>query len=131
MKNETLSEVINTERDYVTSRGGYLSIPEADGTYNDLSIRIIRAMRQEHGHAFIGSINFSEALRKGVHKAPPKVYHEYTGQRLYTGCCDFCVPQEDKQLESLILGYNKGELSSPSKIIDRIYEIDGQTILWY
>ena len=131
MKNDRLSQVIQEERQYALANGGYLGIREADDTYNSINVNIVAAIKNQYGHAFIGNINFSDIERIDVCAGRMSVFKEYVGQRLYTGCCQFCVPTKDHVLEMLIRQYNTdGSKMDPKQIFDRIEKIHGEPIYW-
>lgn len=131
MKSNILSQAILEERRYALENGGYLGIREADDAYNDINIKIVSAMKKRYGRAFIGSINFSGAERIDVCAGRMSVFKEYYGQRLYTGCCQFCVPEKDQVLEVLIRRFNdEGSKVDTKQIFDRIEELNGEPIHW-
>lgn len=121
-----------TERDvYAASFGGYTGIHEADDDFNKLNIRIVQAIKKHYGKAYIGKINYYGNQRAGIVNGTMEVYEEYHGQKLFTGCCDFCVPVKNETLEKMIRHWNQNaDGFKLENIINRIHVLDGEYIFW-
>ena len=108
---------------YVLKNGGFGNILEADDSYNEMNTKIIQAMKDRYGKVYLGNINALKAEDAIV---------EYTGQPLYTGCCNFAVPVLDPELVDLVNTWRKDQkYECIKKITNRTRIINGENILWY
>ena len=88
-----------------------------------MNTKIIQAMKDRYGKVYLGNINALKAEDAIV---------EYTGQPLYTGCCNFAVPVLDPELVDLVNTWRKDQkYECIKKITERTGKISGENILWY
>jgi len=129
---ETVQQVKSEQYKHVVAMGGYLELPESDATNNDLNRRVIAAYRANHGHAFMGNINFYDDVRAEIVSGTRSVYEEYVGQPVYNFHCTFVVPVEDEELTTLIRAWNKDgvEYQNIDTIFDRIDALGGEHFIW-
>lgn len=125
----------NLQRCYVYGSGGYDALREADDNYNDLNRHIIDAFYKVHGKAYMGSINLSAEKREQLANGTGSVFEEYSGQLVYNFGCDFIVPVADKDLEQLILDWNRDGWPKHQPLVCQITaaieHIGGRSFLWY
>lgn len=96
---------------------------EASDSLNNANRELILAMRSAYGKVFLGNINPGLEGEKGL--------TEYTGQKLYNFCCDFCVPAYDEKLVTLIRQWNTNhKLTVLNRIYARIEKLDGSLLIW-
>lgn len=124
------------QNDYIRGTGGYGSLREADGTYNDLNRELIRCFLMRYGKAYMGNVNFYDDKRKKVAKGEASVYEEYTGQMVYNFGCSFVVPTQDEELEKLIREWNSDErlpkrADDVQKITNLVDRLGGIHLIWY
>lgn len=129
---ETVKQIKSEQYQYISATGGWLGLRESDATNNDMNRRVINAYRAEHGHAFMGNINFYDDARTEVVSGTRSVYEEYVGQPIYNFYCSFIVPVEDEELATLIRAWNKDdvEYQSIDPIFDRIDSLGGEHFIW-
>lgn len=120
---------------HILHTGGWLALREADKTINELNRSIIKAVKLQHGQAFLGKNNFDGEKRQKVISGEATVYEEYKGQELYNFCCDFVVPVADAEIEKRIRQWAAAELPLPAKLIDqitsRVDAIGGANLIWF
>jgi len=129
---ETVKQIKSEQYQYISATGGWLGLRESDATNNDMNRRVIGAYRAEHGHAFMGNINFYDDARTEVVNGIRSVYEEYIGQPVYNFHCSFVVPVADEELATLIRAWNKDgvEYQSIDTIFDRIDALGGEHFIW-
>ncbi len=116
--------------------GGWGCLMEADDIYNGLNREFMTALKQIHGTAFLGSVNFHGEDHKLVALGEKSIYEEYVGQPLYNFCCDYCVPTKDEELEKMIRAWNADD-TLPKRRVDveaitsRIEAIGGINLIWF
>ncbi len=132
----TIQELREQQRDHIAEVGGYWYLQEIDHAYNDLNRAILEVFRSEHEKAFIGFVNLPDEKLKALQEGQPvSVYEAYVGQRVYDFGCNFIVPTEDKELETLIKQWNQKGSSSKRgnlmhEIFNRIEQIGGLNFIW-
>lgn len=96
---------------------------EASEGLNDANRELILAMRSAYGKVYLGNINPGMEGETGL--------AEYTGQKLYNFCCDFCIPAYDEELETLIRQWNTDhKITDLNRIYARIEKLDGSLLIW-
>lgn len=108
------------QNSYASSIGGLAELKEADDTWNEYNVEIIKEFAKLHPNCMLGKFNESK-------------FTPYTGQRIYNFDCDFIVPAEDAELQRLLKNRNdKGytDLSSVMKIQSRIKGTGGMVFIW-
>lgn len=112
---------------HVAACGGWLDIKEADETMNDFNRRIVKAIKTEHGTAYLGNVNYQKSDKSDIEV----VYEEYAGQTLYNFCAGFVVPCKDEVIEELVLDWRK---NASTKALDRLFShieaIGGYNLIW-
>jgi len=119
-------------RESVQSSDGYFP-KEADGFLNRSNVKVIRAMEEEHGQAWLIKINLYGDDQVPVIKA-------ITGgddYNCYNFCCSMIVPKYDKQLEDMILARKnvecngiKDDLPLVNKIMKHAHKLGGVNLIW-
>lgn len=128
---KTLNELKREEYEHVSNSGGWLGLHESDDTLNDLNRKQIAAFVQEHGAAWLGSVNFYGDQCERIKSGAQSVYTEYTGQMVYNFDCAFCVPSPDEELGNLIRRWNSEyKAEAIDAIMNRIDEIGGINLIW-
>ena len=90
---EKIDQLMKAEMEHIRSVGGILNLPEADSVLNDLNREKLKALKELHGHLYLGRINIHDtAQRLRVVEGTEDVYEEMLDQPLYNFCCDFAVP---------------------------------------
>lgn len=131
----TLKELKQEEYKHVASMGGWLEIPEADCTLNDLNRKQIAAFKNEYKSAYLGNVNYYDEKRKQIVNGETSIFTEYNGQLVYNFEYSFCVPEQDETLENMIRQWN-GKLPNDEvynlidKIQNRIDELGGINFIW-
>ena len=129
----TIQELREKQLDLIAEVGGYWHVQDIGNAYNLLNRVIIRTFKSEHEKTFWGLVNLSdekiEALLQGE---TVSIYEEYVGQKIYNFACEFIIPSEDKELESLIKQWNVGEQkgSLMNRIFKRVEQIGGYNFIW-
>lgn len=131
----TLQELKSETYQHVASMGGWLEIPEADCTLNDLNRKQIAAFKNEHDTAYLGNINYYDEKRKQITNGETSVYNEYTGQTVYNFEYCFCVPTKDEVLENMIREWNSPNAGLSNyklitQITNRIDSLGGISFIW-
>ena len=120
---------------YVRMSGGCDALREADEQYNSFNRSIIAYMKKDHGHLYLGNVNYYDEQREQILAGRGSVYEEYTGQEIYDFSYTFAVPTKDASLEEMIRSCNKGTLPLSTKQVDqithRIDEIGGENFIWF
>ena len=130
-KMNPLQKCLLERQNYAASCGGYFAIHEADDTFNNINARIVHGILQQYGKAYMGQINYYGQQRQDVVDGKRSVFEEYTGQRLFTDCCDFCVPEQDEKLEKMIRAWNRcSNGRRVDAILNRIHALHGEYIFW-
>ena len=84
---ERIREVLAAQERYWRCYGGP---SEEDHSLNDMNRDLIEAMNGHYGQVYVGSINGDLVLA------------QYNGEKIYNFAYDFCVPQYDAELETLL-----------------------------
>lgn len=112
---------------HVAVCGGWLGIREADSTLNDYNRKIIVAIKEQCGVAYLGDVNYRDHDKGDI----DIVFREYAGEKLYNFCASFVVPCKDKILEDLILDWRKNNsIKSLDRLTSRIEQIGGFNLFW-
>lgn len=115
-----LEELRHLQCLYAASIGGLMELREADGTWNEYNVKIIKEFAKLHPGCVLGKFNESELT-------------PYTGQKIYNFGCDFIIPAEDERLQELLKKRNDEgyrDLSSLMKIQKRIKTTGGLVFIW-
>ena len=131
-----LSYAKKMQYEYVRSMGGYWELGEADSTNNDWNREEIAAMRQIYGTVYMVDVNYHGEKRKKVLAGSESIFEEVTDEPVYNFAGSFCVPIKDRELEEMILAWNRDErlpkkASDVDKIQDRVAAIGGINLIWY
>ena len=54
---EKIDQLMQAEMEHIRSVGGILNLPEADSVLNDLNREKLKALKELHGHLYLGRIN--------------------------------------------------------------------------
>jgi hypothetical protein len=112
-------------------REGEGCLPEVDSAINDASRRVITAMCEEHGEAWLGFINRHDANEQGFWK--------WDESLVYNFGADFVVPRYDAELAQLVEDRNTPVLGgycmehnrrTLDLILARLKELGGIQLLW-
>jgi hypothetical protein len=124
------AEIISREAALYQKHHG--KIPEANEELNELQREKTAAIYGRHNRTYIGQINFTGLARENLDAG--SIYTEYTGQLVRNFGAAFVVPNEDKELAELIVGWNACEPPLPlellTKITDRVEAIGGVNLIW-
>lgn len=115
-----LEELKHLQCSYAASIGGLMELREADDTWNEYNVKIIKEFAKLHPGCVLGKFNESETT-------------PYTGQKIYNFGCDFIIPAEDERLQELLKRRNDEgytDLSSLMKIQKRIKTAGGIVFIW-
>lgn len=131
---ESLEVLIDKQKKYVISCGGFNGIKEADEIYNDLNREIIKAYKEKFGSAVLGSYLYygdeAERIKTGL-ESP---YTEYTVSSLGNFSCNFILREEDSQVTELICLWNSS-YAYRGKIFDelvaRVEALGGRMLIWF
>ena len=132
---EKIDQLMKAEMEHIRSVGGILNLPEADSVLNDLNREKLKALKELHGHLYLGRINIHDtAQRLRVVEGTEDVYEEMLDQPLYNFCCDFAVPVKDKILSDLIRAWNARftipGMKDAQKITERVEQLGGVNLIW-
>ena len=132
---EKLNLLRKQEMGHIRAVGGILNLPEADEILNDLNREKLKALKELHGHLYLGRINIHDtAKRIRVVEGAEEVYEELLDQPIYNFCCDFAVPVKDKTLSDLIRAWNAGVtisgMKDAQKITERVEQLGGMNLMW-
>ncbi len=129
-----MTNVLNIERRRLCEltvehiREGY---PESVTELNDASRRVVAAMKEEHGKAFLGHINLYEDTR-----GKPCIW-EWDGGLVYNFGASFVAPVHDAELERLILERDAAQYTGTKDdakrllaISERLAVIGGVHLIW-
>ena len=57
---EKIDQLMKAEMEHIRSVGGILNLPEADSVLNDLNREKLKALKELHGHLYLGRINIHD-----------------------------------------------------------------------
>lgn len=139
MTEEKKADVLREAREHLTHvfaqavREGDGCLPESDETLNEANRRVIRAMFDTHGEAWLGYIN----LHGGDRGNPEKAMWKWDGSTIYTFGCSFVLPKFDEELLRLIMERDgaqykttDADVSRIDAIMDRIEIAGGVHLMW-
>ena len=132
---EKIDRLMKAEMEHIRAVGGILNLPEADEILNDLNREKLKALKELHGHLYLGRINIHDtAKRLRIVEGTEDVYEEMLDQPLYNFCCDFAVPVKDKTLSDLIRAWNARFtipcMKDAQKITERVDQLVGMNLIW-
>ena len=111
-----IQEILDAQTKYMIRYGGP---SEEDHSLNDSNIALILAMSECYGQVYVGTFNGDISLVK------------YEGEKICTAMYDFCVPDYDEQLESLLRQWKTTlSVSVLESINERIRSLNGHTLIW-
>jgi hypothetical protein len=121
-----LQELNQAAGDYLKLHWNNGGTSEFDQSINDISRSMIKAFKQEHGQAFLSSINHYP-------DEPEKIMVEYTGQMIYN--FEYViVTVYDQHLADLIREYRTKKLPFigewVEKVSARVQKINGVFLIW-
>ena len=106
-------------------------LSEDDQEFNDLQRDIIRAMKEEHGEAWLGKINLTS------HDEGKLVIWRWNGSVVYNFECSFVIPCYDDELYRLIMKRHNAIYEGTRKdserlepVMNRITELGGTHLVW-
>ena len=67
---EKIDQLVKAEMEHIRSVGGILNLPEADSVLNDLNREKLKALKELHGHLYLGRINNRRCVRGNAGPAP-------------------------------------------------------------
>lgn len=113
---KSLNEVLAAQEAYFR----YCIRPsEDDHALNDLNRDLIEAMNSHYGQVFVGSFNGDLVLV------------QYTGEKIYNFAYDFCLPNNDAELEALLRQWKtEHKVRYLEAIYKRIRELNGHLLVW-
>jgi hypothetical protein len=121
---------LELQRGYIEGDG---CLPEADTDINNASRRVIEAMAEENGEAWLGKFNLHGDERHG---AVPVIW-KWDGGLVYNFGCDFVAPKFDEALEKLLRERDDAEYTTTAAdvvrlraIFERIAAIGGISLIW-
>lgn len=121
---KTVEDIKKELNIYIAQCGGILNIHEADEIFNDFSRKLIEAMKNQYGSAYLA--NSSKAGSDPNYK-----YVKYTGQKIYNAEYDICIPKPDERLLLLIYAWaNDISDLTIEQIHSRLDKMGGTTLLW-
>lgn len=116
---------------YIRTKGGVLSMNEADDFYNDQNRLIIRKYFECYQNAWVGKFNeYDIDRRKDIAEGRTDALTKYNGEFVYNGQFDFIVRDNDKKLNALIRDRLMRKDNDQDKIFDRIEILGGIVFLW-
>ena len=129
-----LDQAVARLRDLVTphyQREGCL--PEADDSINNASRRVVKAMYEEHGECWLGTINYGDDRGKAN-----KVLQKWDGERTVLNFeCAFVIPKYDEELVKLIIERDQAAYEGTKKdaermdaIFDHFIKLGGHYLHW-
>lgn len=62
---EKIDQLMKAEMEHIRSVGGILNLPEADSVLNDLNREKLKALKELHGHLYLGRINIHDTAHRG------------------------------------------------------------------
>lgn len=129
-----LREAIQKQDEYLFFWGHLEDVPPGDETFNDLTREVIAAFKETHGATFLGKLIFSWEDQKKLENGEISIYSEYTGQHISAYGCNFIIPQQDAQLESMVKEWAVDEWPPKfelfTRILQRIKDLNGMTVSW-
>lgn len=113
-------------------RDGGGTLVEADGALNSASRKMVIAMRDVHGEAWLGQINvygYKKSIEKGV---PLPMLWKWNEGDIYNFSADFVIPKYDEKLDQMVRDWNEIGASADkhNSIYDRIKELGGHHLFW-
>ena len=113
---ERIKEALANQEQYLRHYG---RPSEEDHSLNDMNRDLIEAMNGYYGQVYVGSINGDLVLA------------QYNGEKIYNFAYDFCVPQYDAELETLLRQWKgKHKVCQLEAIHVRIRELNGHLLIW-
>ena len=61
---EKIDQLMKAEMEHIRSVGGILNLPEADSVLNDLNREKLKALKELHGHLYLGRINIHDTAQR-------------------------------------------------------------------
>lgn len=121
---------------HIAGSGGYLALREGDTVNNNLNRMEIDAVKQIYGTAYLAEVNYFGNKREKILSGEDSVFEEVTDQPVYNFSGSFCVPIKDRELEKMVLDWNKDDRlpkkgSDIDKMQDRVKSIGGINLIWY
>ena len=116
--------MVKEQARYVASMGGWGAIREADEIYNGLNLDILRAYRDEYPGAVMGDFNY-EGKPDVFQSIPEK------DEDIRNFCCDFVLPEKNKELENLIVGFRTGKGECEKTLLASVEELGGEYFIWF
>ena len=114
---ERIREVLAAQDRYWRFYGGP---SEEDHSLNNMNRDLIEAMNGHYGQVYVGSINGDLVLV------------QYNSEKIYNFAYDFCVPQYDAELETLLRQWKaKHKVCQLESIHARIRELNGHLLIGY
>lgn len=114
-------------------REGDGSLPEADTDLNAANRRVVEAMQETHGEAWLGCINLYGEDRGN----PEKAMWRWDGSIIYTFGSAFVAPNYDEELVRLIMERDNGPYTTTKadaarieSIFKRLDEVGGVHLVW-
>ena len=113
---ERIREVLAAQERYWRCYGGP---SEEDHSLNNMNRDLIEAMNGYYGQVYVGSIMVI------------LFWHNTNGEKIYNFAYDFCVPQYDAELETLLRQWKaKHKVCQLESIHARIRELNGHLLIW-
>jgi hypothetical protein len=110
---------------------------EADTSVNNASRRVVEAMAEQHGEAWVGKINLYDADRAKNGGTRDGIMCLWNGEPVLNFEYAFVAPRFDEQLVQLIFDRDVGPYTSSSDdyakitaIFERLTEIGGVHLFW-
>ena len=110
------------------------NVGEAESRINDASRKLIAAIEETHGEAWLG---FMERQRKDLLMPSKEVMWKWGGDLVYNFGADFVVPRFDQELDNLIKERSDAPYEGVAKdkiwvdkIANRVAAINGHLLLW-
>lgn len=116
---------------YIRTKGGVLSIDEADDFYNDQNRLIIRKYFECYQNVWVGKFNeYDIDKQNDIAEGRTDALTKYNGEFVYNGQFDFIVRDNDKELNALVRERLMRKDNYQDKIFDRIENLGGIVFLW-
>jgi hypothetical protein len=128
----------HTSRFIESLREGDGCLVEADGALNNSARRLVSAMHEDHGEAWLGYVNLhGDARFKDGNADPSKAYWKWDEGLVYNFGADFVAPVFDQVLFDLIRERDlapytsvAGDVPRVNAIHERIATIGGVLLAW-
>jgi hypothetical protein len=127
---DTIKDLNKETYEYLKCNEGWPS--EFDMSINDISRRMIQAVKDQYDQAWLGCVNLYEDDRKKEYNLT-----EYTGQKIYNFEYTFVVPCNDQGLVDLIVKRDRTPYTGTKddrvlvdQIMGRIESLNGQHLIW-